>query len=153
MAEIAAIRCMQLPLVNMQLLLPNSSVAEIIGYVHPETGGGEKDWYYGLIAWRGVMVPVISVEQLCEQESVEPGARSRIAIVYHPEGDERVPYLGIVLQDIPRAYLAEQDRMMDVLTDAPCRFLAGRADMMIEQLLIPDIDAIMDEVRQRLNPN
>jgi chemosensory pili system protein ChpC len=153
MADNDAIRCMQLPLVNMQLLLPNSAVAEIIGYVHPEAGSGGADWYAGLISWRGVMVPVVSIEQMCESESAEPGHRSRIAIIYHPEGDERMPYLGIVLQDIPRAYLAEQDRLMDVITDTQCRFLVTRADMMLEQLLVPDLDAIMAEVKSRLHPH
>ncbi len=151
MAETDSIRCMQLPLNEFQLLLPNSAVAEIIGYTQPQTEDTQEDWFHGLISWRGVMVPVVSVERLCELQSVEAGARSRIAIVYNPSGDEGLPYLGLILQDIPRAYLAEEDRLIDALTSVECPYLASRADAMIEQLFIPNLDAILSILKQRIN--
>ena len=150
MAEQESIRCMQLPLVNLQLLVPNSAVAEIIGYTHPEADYAGDGWYDGQISWRGVLVPVVSVEKMCDQGSAEPGPRSRIAIIYNPSGDNDLPYLGIILQDIPRAYLAEEERMQDVIEAPGCDYLQGRADIMIEQLVIPDLDAIASAIKQRL---
>ena len=153
MAEQDSIRCMQLPLHSFQLLLPNSAVAEIIGYTQPESEQAHDDWYQGRISWRGVLVPVLSVERLCEQEQAEPGPRSRIAIIYNPKGDKDLPYIGLVLQDIPRAYLAEEDRMIEAITAVDCDYLASRADVMMDQLIIPDLDAIIDELKPRLNPH
>lgn len=148
MAEQEAIRCIQLPLVDWQLILPNSTVAEIIAYGKPEQPG--EDWLDGLLNWRGVLVPVVSIEVMCQRKNVEPGPRSRIAIIYNPSGSKKLPYIGVILQDIPRAYLAEQDRMQSVAASPECPFLIGRADIMLEQLMVPDLDAIMSAVKKRL---
>ncbi len=149
MAEQESIRCIQLPLLNRFLLLPNSVVAEIISYVRPERAG--SDWLDGIMIWRGVSVPVISVEKMCQQSHTEPGVRSRIAVIYNLDKDDDLPYLGIILQDIPRAYLAEQDRMPAQTFDSDCRYLYGRADVMNSELVIPDLDAITQSTREKLN--
>ncbi len=144
--EQQAIRCMQLPLEGMQILIPNAAVAEIIGYAEPENSGREPG-LIGEIHWRGIMVPILLLEQLCGLPTAEPGPRSRVAIIYHPDGDRKIPYLGIVLQDIPRGYLAEQERMQAVLDGHDCPYLLGRADPMIEHLMVPDLDALFEKAR------
>jgi len=149
MAEQDSIRCIQLPLLNMQLLLPNAVVAEIISYVRPEQNG--QDWLDGVMIWRGVSVPVISVEKMCQQDHVEPGVRSRIAVIYNLLNDDDMPYAGIIMQDIPRAYLAEEDRMPAQTVDTGCEFLYGQADVMNSELMIPNLDAMMQATRQKLH--
>jgi chemosensory pili system protein ChpC len=150
MAENSSIRCMQLPLMGMYLLLPNSAVAEIIGYIEPEVGSEGSDWYHGNILWRGVMVPVISVEKMCQSVSIDPGPRSRIAVLYNFNRDQSLPYFGIMLQDIPRAYLAEEERLIESNVAVDCKYLATQADAIIGQLYIPDIDAILVSLKQEI---
>jgi chemosensory pili system protein ChpC len=139
---------MQLPLDGLQILVPNAAVAEIIGFADPESApdvAGLK----GEIHWRGVMVPVISVEELCGKTLAELGPRSRIAIIYQPDGDADLPYLGIILQDIPRGYLADEERMQLVLDGHDCPYLLGRADPMLDHLLVLDLDAMFDAVKRQ----
>ena len=147
MSEQDPIRCMQLPLDGMQILVPNAAVAEIIGFADPEQPR-EEPGLRGEIHWRGVMVPVVSVEELCGKTLAEPGPRSRIAVIYQPDGDPDLPYLGIILQDIPRGYLADEDRMQLLLDGHDCPYLLGRADPMLDHLLVPDLDALFDVVRR-----
>jgi chemosensory pili system protein ChpC len=142
------IRCMQLPLDGLQILVPNAVVAEIIGYAEPEHPG-EEAGLRGEIHWRGVMVPVVSVEELCGLPQAEPGPRSRIAIIYQPDGDSELPYLGIILRDIPRGYLADEGRMQLLLDGHDCPYLLGRADPMLDHLMVPDLDALFDVVRRQ----
>ncbi len=149
MAENSSIRCMQLPLLDMSLLLPNSAVAEIIGYTEPEEGSEGSDWYNGKIAWRGVMVPIVSVEKMCQSATIELGTRSRIAVVYNLNGDQSIPYFGIILQDIPRAYLAEEDRLIESNVAVDCEYLVTQVDAMIERLYIPDLDAILTSLKDK----
>lgn len=150
MADEASIRCMQLPLLDMQILIPNTAVAEIIGYFEPEQKEEGADWYYGKISWRGVMVPLISLEKMCQSKSVDPGPRSRIAIIYDLNGDDNMPYFGIILQDIPRAYLAEKERLIESNMEQDCQYLSTLVDAMLDNLFIPDLDAIIISIKQRL---
>ena len=61
-----SVRCMLLPLTSLNLLVPNSAVSEIIGYSTPRPLDNCSDWFAGVVLWRGVYVPVVAVEQLCD---------------------------------------------------------------------------------------
>jgi chemosensory pili system protein ChpC len=145
--ELVSIRCMQLPLVGMQLLLPNSAVAEIIGFDRSTLIGSQSGPVLGRISWRGVTVPVASIEELCGESMLEPATRSRIAIVYNPEGGAEMPYMGILMQDIPKAYLAENLRLSGKGEPVDCEFLSFRIEEMVDDYLVPDLDAIFTAVR------
>ena len=151
MAEDQAIRCMQLPLHGLQLLVPNSAVAEIIGYVAEQPAASNQSWLDGLITWRGVSIPVVSFELLCALEAVEAGARSRIAVLYNPlESRDQLPYFGVILQDIPRGYLAEKERMLATFDSSGCDYLAGHADPLLDNLQVPDLAALAETLAQQL---
>ena len=49
-----SVRCMLLPLTSLNLLIPNSAVAEIIGYSQPRALANCSDWFAGVVLWRGV---------------------------------------------------------------------------------------------------
>ncbi len=151
MAEKVTIRCMQLPMNEFLLLLPNSAVAEIIGYVAPDQEHKGEGWFEGLISWRGVMVPIISIEKMCQLESIKPTSRSRIVVIYNPDGGENLPYIGVILQDIPRAYIAEEDRLTKAFDKLDCNYLLTHADETIDNLIIPNLDALVEAVRQRIS--
>ena len=130
MAENEPIRCMQLPLKNMQQ---------------------SDDWFAGMISWRGVSVPIVSFEKMCQGSFDPPDARSRIAIIYNLNGGDDLPYFGIILKDIPRAYLAEDDRMIEsIMPSTLAGPLVTRADAMIDGLWIPDLDAAVASIRERM---
>lgn len=142
-----AVRCMLLPLSSLNLLIPNSAVAEIIGYSTPRGLPDTSDWFPGVVLWRGVYVPVVTVEQMCSIGTAQVGPRARIAIIYNPEKDPELPYLGIHMQDIPRAYLAEAESMESGSGEGLSQYLVTRVDD--EQLarVIPDIDRIIADLK------
>ena len=147
-----SVRCMLLPLSSLNLLIPNSAVAEIIGYSVPRPLSGGSDWFAGVVLWRGVYVPVVAVEQMCDIASAEAGPRARIAIIYNPEKDPDIPYIGIHMQDIPRAYLADSDSTESGSSEGLSEYLLTRVDD--EQLarVIPDIDKIIADLKLEYNP-
>jgi len=148
-----SVRCMLLPLTSLNLLIPNSAVAEIIGYSIPRQLSDTSAWFPGVVLWRGVYVPVVEVEKLCNLGVAEVGPRTRIAIIYNPEKDPEMPYLGIHMQDIPRAYLAEAESMETGNDDGLNPYLLTRVDE--EQLarVIPDFDKIIDDLKLEFNQN
>ena len=148
MSEAHAIRCMLLPLTGINLLLPNSAVAEVIAYPMPRKLANTSDWFTGVALWRGIYVPVVEVEQLCGIGVANSSHRARLAVLYNPEADDALPYLGVHIQDIPRAYLAESATInasseMDVEP-----FLKCRVDDESLYRAIPDLDAIITELKK-----
>ena len=147
-----SVRCMLLPLATLNLLVPNSAVAEIIGYSTPRHLSDSSDWFTGVVLWRGVYIPVVAVEKMCGLNTAQTGPRARIAIIYNPEKDPELPYLGIHMQDIPRAYLAEADSMESGNDEGLNEYLVARVDD--EQLgrVIPDLDKIIADLKREFNP-
>lgn len=138
---------MLLPLRSLNLLVPNSAVAEIIGYSLPRALPDTSEWFAGVVLWRGVYIPVVAVEQMCGVDVAQAGPRARIAIIYNPEKDPDLPYLGIHMQDIPRAYLAEAESMESGSDEDLSPYLLSRVDD--EQLarVIPDLDRIIADLK------
>ena len=147
-----SVRCMLLPLTSLNLVVPNSAVAEIIGYSTPRQLSDSSDWFAGVVLWRGVYIPVVTVEQMCNVSAVQTGPRARIAIIYNPERDPDLPYLGIQMQDIPRAYLAEADSIEAGSDEGMSAYLLARVDD--EQLarVIPNLDKIIGDLKLEFNP-
>jgi len=147
-----SVRCMLLPLTSLNLLVPNSAVAEIIGYSSPRPLANCSDWFTGVVLWRGVYVPVVAVEQLCDIAVASVGPRARIAMIYNPEKDNELPYLGVHMQDIPRAYLADPDSTESGSSAGLGDYLLTRVDD--EQLarVIPDLDRIFAALKLEFNP-
>lgn len=145
------VRCMLLPLQGMQLVVPNAAVAEIIGYGPPAESRLSEHWLDGELPWRGVFVPVISLEKLCGGALDTPGPRSRIAVLYGASAQTAdLPYFGLILQDIPRAYLAEPERMQGLQTATDCDYLWGQAELNNPEILIPDFDQIIAAIKHQL---
>ena len=148
-----SVRCMLLPLNSLNLLVPNSAVAEIIGYSTPRELPNTSGWFPGVVLWRGVYVPVVAVEQMCNVDVAQVGPRARIAIVYNPEPDPDLPYLGIHMQDIPRAYLAEAETMESGSDDGLSPYLLSRVDDDQLARVIPDFDRIISDLKLEYNEN
>jgi len=147
-----SVRCMLLPLTSLNLLVPNSAVAEIIGYSQPRALADCSDWFAGVVLWRGVYVPVIAIERMCDVATASSGPRARIAIIYNPEKDPELPYLGIHMQDIPRAYLADPDTTESGSSDGLSDYLLTRVDDEELQRVIPDLDKIIADLKLEYSP-
>ena len=146
-----SVRCMLLPLTSLNLLIPNSAVAEIIGYSTPRALPDTSDWFPGVVLWRGVYVPVVAVEQMSGHGTAQVGPRTRIAIIYNPDKDPELPYLGIHMQDIPRAYLAEADSMEAGSDEGLGPYLVTSVDDEQLNRVIADIDRIIADLKLEYN--
>ena len=145
--ETESIRCMLLPLSSINLLIPNAAVAEIIGYSTPRALPDCSEWFPGVALWRGVYVPVVSVEEMCSLDPAKVSPRSRIAIIYNPLKDAELPYVGIHIQDIPRAYLAEAEKMESGSDEGLSQYLLSTVDEDHLARVIPDLDSIIADLK------
>ena len=97
------LRGVMLPVGSRLLLLPNSAVAEVIGYQEPNVGSSDPDWMLGSIEWRGRALPVISFELAMGRPQSDLGSqRARIAVLNTLSGNRSLPYIGIYTLGISR---------------------------------------------------
>ncbi len=147
-----AVRCMLLPLGSINLLVPNSAVAEIVGYSSPRPLAGSSAWFPGVVLWRGVYVPVVKVEEMCAIDTAPASTRSRFAMLYNPNKDDDLPYLGVHIHDIPRAYLAEVENMESGSDDGLSQHLLSRVDEDQHSHFIPNLDTIIADLKLEYSP-
>jgi chemosensory pili system protein ChpC len=153
-AVVKEVRSIIIPLNQRQLLLPNAAVAEVMSYQQPEYAGDElPEWFLGHLAWRGVMIPVISYEGMLGEEIVAPGYRGRILILNALSGHERLSHIGMAVHAIPSLVRVSADNVVPVEADAdePQPLIKQQVELDLSAAVIPDLDEIERQVLDVIN--
>lgn len=144
-----SVHSLMIPLHGEELLLPNASVAEVIGYISPEPIGDAPEWLLGMIQWRECRVPLISYEIASANEKGRGQASSRIAILNTLNGNARIPYIAIATQGIPHLVVA-RDQNISVISEVAAHRLSVLEIVEVDdqQAVIPDIDDLEDRLQK-----
>jgi len=130
-----------IPVGGDPLLLPNAAVAEISAYKPAQVVDEAPEWLSGIFEWRGIRIPLVVFERMCEEPDEVPTNFERIAVFNSLNGNDRLPFFAIATQGIPR--LAQVNASIltatpsDVAVQGPVResvLLNG------EPARIPDLD-------------
>lgn len=144
-----AIHCLQIPMYEESLLLPNAAVAEVIGYMDPEPLPEAPDWYLGKIAWREYKVPLLSFEVASGGQNPGTLSGARIAVLNTLQGNRQSPYIGIVTQGIPSLKLVREQQIVPDKRDTKDRqSVAGFVQLDNVSLAIPDIDDLESRIQR-----
>ena len=98
----SVIRVQLLPLSEMQLVLPNTSIAEIISLLPIEPIKKSAGWLLGMANWRGIQIPIISFEQANGVAAIEHSKKTRIAVLNSLGSDDNLSFYGVITQGIPK---------------------------------------------------
>lgn len=137
------IRSVMVPLTGVDLLIPNTTIAEVVAYSEPDPVPDAVDWLLGTITWHGWQVPVISFSTLIESatESESTGG-ARICITKSLIDNERMPYIGILAQGHPRLTTVTSDNFTEISSEGNPIGVAGRAEIDGHEAVIPDLDRL-----------
>lgn len=109
------IACLYLPVNQQQLLLPNVSVAEVVGYQAPEKPVDKPDFFLGYVTWRGIRIPLLSYELANDRSMSIASTNARIAVINSiGEHREALPFFAILTQGIPRLVKVASDLIKPV---------------------------------------
>jgi chemosensory pili system protein ChpC len=136
------VRCLALPIVGEQILVPNAVVAEVFAAdaVSPAVGGPE--WLLGSLTWRGTVLPLVCMEAALGGTRLEPRARSKIVVMNTISAGESLKHFAVLVQGIPHQVLATDHTVrLETPINGARPFVA--ADLLVEgeQAFIPDLDA------------
>jgi chemosensory pili system protein ChpC len=111
--QVEQMRTVLMALPGGKLMLPNTSVSEIITYAAPEVVENGPQWLLGVIRWKGYRLPLISFSALVDWLPQESVAGAKIAILKGLSGETRLPYFAILTQGFPRLVNIDSERLID----------------------------------------
>ena len=77
------INCLSMQIADRHLILPQSSIAEVIRAPEIQPGAASVDWLLGTFEWRRQQVPLLSFERLCGWVPAEDNDKYRWAIIIY----------------------------------------------------------------------
>lgn len=125
------------------MVLPTSAIAEITDYAPPAPIDDTPEWLLGQVEWEDWQVPVISYGALIDGNSPESAtAQSRIMVVKSLSNAARVPFIGVLVSEIPRlASLSPAEMQVteneDETPGVHCTIKLGS-----QKAVIPDLDRL-----------
>jgi len=143
------VRSVLLPLKGAQLLLPNSAVSEVVGFRKSDGDARvASGWFLGSQNWRQQVLPLVSFERLVGLPGEAPSRRSRVAVCNTLNGNPKLPYIGVLLDNIPHLVRANEENLTPL---EPSRdlgiFVLRQVKIFGEEAWIPDLDALERSVQ------
>ena len=132
-----------------RLLLPNTTVAEVMSRVPVQPLPGAPHWLPGQIQWHGLSVPVVSFARLAGLGEEPVGGSSKIMVIKALGGNPQLPYIALLTPSFPRLVSVPRDGLLaDATEDALPLGVHMRVLLGEESALLPDlerIEAMVDE--------
>jgi len=139
--QFETVHSLLLPVNKEILLLPNAAVAEVITYSEPEKVNDAPSWLLGMMNWRERRIPLVSFEAISEGEPGKIHKNCRIAILNTLNGNNKVPYIGILTQGLPSLQVVRPNSIQ--YTDKPSiprQSIMAYVNLNGVAAIIPDID-------------
>jgi chemosensory pili system protein ChpC len=137
------LHCMVIPTDRDTLVLPTSTVAEVVDYHDPLAIEASPPWLLGQIEWENRQVPVFSFSALINGDEVGAiPARARIMILKSLSDSVRVPYLGLLLADLPHPVSLRAEDVVEVGDDKKSLGVFSRVALDEGDAIIPDLDRL-----------
>ena len=144
------VRSLWIPLREMNLLLPNMAVAEIGSYRTPRTVPGMPEWLLGMVRWRDLEIPVISLESVCGLTVPSNPVFSRLMIVNSVRPDSSVKHYGIITAGLPGLIQFTHDTG-DYIEESDKEGLICVVHVGNELAAIPDLDLLQGMLEQHID--
>ncbi len=136
------IRGVVLPVTGGRVLVPSTTMAEVITFAPPEPVADAPDWLLGRVAWRGWRLPVLAFSVLAGATGREAIDNTRVAVLKALNGHARLPYLGVLTQGFPRLTLIFRDALVAEATEALPTGVREQVRVHGEPAWIPDLELI-----------
>lgn len=139
----ARLRCLSLTVHDsLELLVPNTLVAEVIDARETVPGDELPDWVLGMLSWRGRKLPLLAFERLLGEPPSAASQARRCVIINTLNGNPRLPYFALALTRIPHlSLIGEEDLTYEPDEEAVEPVLAVLR-YQTRRVLVPDVDVI-----------
>jgi chemosensory pili system protein ChpC len=141
------IRGVLMSLQGGKILLPNTTVSEIITFITPEAVENKPDWFIGAMRWKGYRLPLVSYSLMTgwPKESL---AGAKVAVLKALSGDLKMPYYAVLMQGFPRLVNIASDQLLDDKEHSSEYFYS--AYLNDEVVNVPKLERVEETIREHL---
>ena len=137
------VRCLLIPTDGETLLLPLTAMAEVVDISHLQAMEDTPPWLLGQIEWNNRQVPVFSFTALINGKDVGAlTARSKIMVLKSLSESARVPYLGLLLGNLPRPVVVTEDTLVSTGDEKKSLGVYSRITIEEQDAIVPDLDRL-----------
>ena len=137
------LHCMMVPTDQETLLLPTSVMAEVIDYQPPRPTESAPPWLLGQVDWENRQVPVFCFGALINgNDPDQPSKRSKIMILKSLSDSARMPYIGVLMNDLPSPVQVKENDLQETGDDKKSLGVFSRVRYEEEDAIIPDMDRL-----------
>lgn len=134
-----------IPMVGRPLLLPNVAVAEIVPWQEPERLEDKPQWFLGEVEWRGVRIPVLSLELMNDPELEDAAHGNRLAVL-NGVGQTKHNFYAVAVQGIPRLVRVFPDELGNEQDATEEKSYDMHVQVSGERAVIPDLANVEREL-------
>ena len=149
--QVSEVASLMIPITDRLLLVPTVTVAEMIPYQEPMHHPEAPDLYLGDVGWREQQVPLISFELINGEPKPNYGAGCRIDVLNNTCVNEKLPFLGIAAQGIPRLSRVKAEEIQEIEGKNLKRYELMAVSHAGESVMIPDVSALEQTLTEYLN--
>ena len=118
-------------------------MAEVIDYVQPVPQDSSPGWLLGQVEWESRQVPVFSFGDLINGSDAGPAAPgTKIMILKSLSNSARVPYLGLLLGDLPRPVVIKESNLEETGDEKKSLGVYSWITIDEQDAIIPDLDRL-----------
>lgn len=143
-----SIRCMLVPLRGRLLLIPNTTVVEIIQF--PETTPAEHvpDYWVGYANWHSQQLPVIDLDALLDQHVANTEAVTHLCILKGIHDSVELSLYSLPCYAPPQLISVDADTLHNI-EESSHDWLYGQFQIGSKLALIPNLDALESTIQGR----
>ena len=137
------LNCTLAPMQAESMLLPTNVIAEVVDYIAPAPVSSAPDWFIGQIEWENRQVPVFSFAALISGSPPwEINGKTRVMIVKSLSDSARMPYLGLLISDIPKLVSVQMDQLAHTSDERKSLGVYCHVTVQDQVAVIPDLDRL-----------
>lgn len=130
------------------LILPNTAVAEIINYRDPTPVDNSPEWLLGTMEWRGIRIPLMSLESAMGKSMPAISSQNHIAILNSISDDDTINFYALVTGSLPRLVNLDEKTITAAANDDKDDLVLSNVLVNKKAAIIPDLDAIENMVKE-----
>ncbi|GAB4194082.1 MAG: chemotaxis protein CheW [Wenzhouxiangellaceae bacterium] len=134
------IRSVLIPASGGDLLLPNASVAEVVGLAEISPVPNAANWLVGTMLWHGWEIPLVNYGLLARTTESDAGDANRVAIIKALSAPARMPYMGFLCRGFPRLVTVTAASLVAIPDRTNVIGVLGHAILQDREVILPDLD-------------